>query len=122
MIDWLSTVVVRLLNMDVRIVDASEGGRILTAEDPGGPVHRVWCKVGSESLDRGWGRDVAAGIGKAVVSEDSVDGPKERVVLAAAPVGEVVEVQSPEEGIHILAFRTSLILSIKTLFKYGVPF
>lgn len=41
-------------------------------------------------------------------------------MLAAAPVGEVVEVQSPEEGIHILAFRTSLILSVKTLFKYGV--
>ncbi len=43
-------------------------------------------------------------------------------MLTAAPVGKVVEVQSPEEGIHILAFRTSLILSIKTLFKYGVLF
>ena len=39
--------------MDVRIVDASEGGRILAAENPGGSVHRVRCEVGSESLDRG---------------------------------------------------------------------
>ena len=83
--------------MNVRIVDASKGSRIGAPENPGGPVNRVRGKVGPEFPDRPGrgGRNVAAGIWEAVVSEDSVDGPEERVVLAAAPVAEVVEVEGP---------------------------
>ena len=96
----LAAIIVHL-GLDVGVVNASEGSVLRAAEDPGGPVGGVRAELAADQpLDRSSrrGLDVANRIRKAVVPEDPVDGPEQWVVFAAAPVGEVIQIEGPDHG------------------------
>jgi hypothetical protein len=86
------TTIVGHLGVNIGIIDARKGG---SAKDPGEAVDRARAEVQAFDQGRWGGLQVAHGVREVVVPEDAVDGPEEGVVLAAAPVGEVVEVEGP---------------------------
>ena len=97
----LAAVVVDLRSC-IRIVNTRKWCILGAARYPRSTVRRVRAEVGADHLLDGGRRrrrgrlDIADRVRKGIISEDPVDGSEKWVMLAAAPVGKVVQVQGPD--------------------------